>query len=266
MREMKDRAGHGEQGEHDHQQSKGVIDPGELLRGAADGSGRSAAARCGRSAMDASGRCGSFGAAGVSSLVATGTVSSALAVCGTAWACGRTGNGWRSPAKASKAPLRQELAGGGRRSYRRPLAPVPRSPLAAREVVAARPARTLSRHQTAVPFSGREVLPARAASTDDYCWRDRSGSTSADQVVSRAFGLARQSSAACVVRIACADSAAIKTRANIADGRIVLRPGMRPPPTLYKEMQPGFETKVSDADWKWRMGLQYVAISASAAR
>jgi len=28
-------------------------------------------------------------------------------------------------------------------------------------------------------------------------------------------------------------------------------------------MQPGFETKVSDADWSWGMGLQYVAISAS---
>ena len=154
--------------------------------------------------------------------------------------------------------------GGGRRGYRRLLVPVLRPPLAARAVVAACPAQTLSRHQAAVPFSGREVLPLRAASTDDYCWRDRSGSTSAGQAASRAVGLARQSSAACVVRSACADSAAIKTRANIADGRIVLRPGMRPPPTLYNEMQPGFETKVSDADWRWGMGLQYVAISASA--
>jgi len=32
MREMKDRAGHGKQSEHDHQQNKDVIDPGELLR------------------------------------------------------------------------------------------------------------------------------------------------------------------------------------------------------------------------------------------
>jgi hypothetical protein len=38
------------------------------------------------------------------------------------------------------------------------------------------------------------------------------------------------------------------------------------PPNSEQKMQLGFEMKVSDADWKWRLGLQYVAISTSTVR
>ena len=214
---------------------------------AADGSGRSGVERCGRSAWTLPVGAGSVVATGVSSLAGNGTVPSALAVCGAA--CGRTGKvGTASHGEGTVA------AGGGAVTgalSAETCAGAATTACGARGCCCVSGSDAVASSGLRCRFLDGKSFRLRAASIDDYCWRDRSGSTSAGLVASvhSAWRDSHRRRVSCGP--ACADSAAIKTRVNIADDRIALRPGMRPPPTLYNDVQLGFETKVSDADWKW---------------
>ena len=193
MREMKDRPGHREQAEHDHQQRKGVIDPGNCC-GVAAGCGPSVAGRCERCARTLLVGDESPVAAGVSSLTTTGTVSSALAVCGAARDCIGNKAGVNVGNGACGVGDLEVLGQGDGDSVAIGLAAVAGTVSAGARAGAAI---TAFGERGCCGGSGSEAVASsdcgvvfwtgspsgRAASTGDCCWRGRSGSTSADLVV-----------------------------------------------------------------------------------
>ena len=148
---------------------------------------------------------------------------------------------------------------------RKPFVLAPRRPLAG-AIVAADPAQMLSLLRTAVPLSEQEDLRAPAASIVDYCWRGRSGSTSAGLAVSArsVWRDNRQRRAWCGLLERIARRSRQERTSPTAELLCVL--ACVPLLLCTKKLRLGFETKASDADWRWRLGLQYVANSASAMR